>query len=68
MVADEDGIVTGVAAPEEGALDGCAGGAADDDATAVEDLFEGLVGEGIQIGVGDAPLAGPEGLTVTGWV
>lgn len=46
-----------ITTPEEGTLDGGAGGAACDDASAAEDIEEGLVGEGIKIGICDAPLA-----------
>ena len=57
MVTDEDIVAPGITAPEEGTLNSRSGGASDDDASAVEDIEEGLMCEGIEIGICDAPLA-----------
>ena len=57
MIANEGLCAFCVTAPEKGALDGGAGGAACDDPAAAEDIEEGLMGEGIEVGICDAPLA-----------
>ena len=57
MIAYEGLSAFCISAPEEGALDGGAGRAACDDPAAVEDILKGLVGEGVQVGICDVPLA-----------
>ena len=54
-----DGVVVGVggAAHHEGALNGCAGRASADDASAIEEVEHFFEGEGVEVGVGEAPVA-----------
>lgn len=57
MIAYEGLCAFCITAPEEGTLDGGAGRAACDDPPAAEDILEGLVGEGIEVGICYTPLA-----------
>src|SRR5580658_2311651 len=56
MIANKDLRPPGVAPPEEGALNACAGGAPRYDAAAIQHVPKGFMGKCIQIGVGDPPL------------
>src|ERR1700733_14514812 len=54
-----DGVVVGVggATHHIGALDGCSGRASADDASAIEDFEHFFQGAGVEVGVGEAPVA-----------